>query len=166
MNAPHTAIRTALAADLDAVCDVHARARATYYAGHLPEEAYLGQAELARQRDGLARAIASPERVVLCAVRGGRVAGFAAFGARFDGDTLFQFHVDPRVWRTGAGTELHRGCVEVWQSAGLRTVRLEVFGPNTRARAFYARQGWTEESVADDHVVMRLAVPAATAVTG
>lgn len=155
---PHTVIRTAVAAGLPAICDVHSRARATYYAGHLRAEAYAGPAELARQRDGLARAVDSPERVVLCAVRERRIAGFAALGARFDGDTLVQFHVDPRLWRSGTGTELHRGCVEVWQSGGLRTARLEVFGPNPRARAFYARQGWTEESVEGDHVVMRLAV--------
>jgi RimJ/RimL family protein N-acetyltransferase len=160
MSTPHAVIRPAVPADLDAICDVHARARATYYSGHLPAEAYSGPAELERQRAGTARAIESRERIVLCATRDARIVGFAVLGARFDGDTLFHFHIDPEVWRTGTGTALHRGCVEAWQAAGLSTVRLEVFAPNARARAFYASQGWSEESREDDHVVMTLALPA------
>ncbi|MEE4544157.1 GNAT family N-acetyltransferase [Streptomyces sp. V4-01] len=160
MSTPHTLIRPAGTADLDAICDVHARARATYYAGHLPPEAYSGPAELDRQRTGTARAIASPERIVLCAERDGRIVGFAALAARFDGDRLFHFHVDPEVWRTGAGAALHRACVGAWQAAGLATARLEVFAPNARARAFYAAQGWVEHSCEGDHVVMELALRA------
>lgn len=149
-------VRRAVPDDLDAICDVHARARATYYAGHLPAEAYSGPAELERQRAGTERAIRSSEHTVLCATRDGRVVGFAVLGARHDGDKLFHFHIDPEVWRTGTGTALHRACVEVWRSAGLTTAYLEVFAPNARARAFYARQGWEETGRSDDHVVMRL----------
>lgn len=156
MSTPHPVIRAAVIDDLDAICAVHARARATYYAGHLPSEAYSGPAELERQRAGTERAIRSSELTVLCATRDDRVVGFAVLGARFDGDTLFHFHIDPEVWRTGTGTALHRGCVEVWQAAKLGSVRLEVFAPNARARAFYARQGWEEADRDDDHVVMRL----------
>jgi RimJ/RimL family protein N-acetyltransferase len=155
------AIRPAVIEDLDAICAVHARARATYYAGHLPAEEYSGPAELERQRTGTARAIESRERSVLCAVRDDHVVGFAVLGARFDGDKLFQFHIDPEVWRTGAGTALHRGCVAVWEEAKLSTVLLEVFAPNARARAFYASQGWEEDGRDEDHVVMRLRLPAA-----
>lgn len=160
MSTPYAVIRPALMADLDAICDVHARARATYYTGHLPAEVYSGPAELERQRAGTARAIESRDRIVLCATRDGHVVGFAVLGARFDGDKLFHFHIDPQVWRTGTGTALHRACVEAWQAAGLTTVQLEVFAPNARARAFYASQGWTEHSREDDHVVMALALRA------
>jgi len=157
---PHVLIRPAVIEDLDAICDVHARARATYYAGHLPADAYGGPEELERQRAGTARAIASRERTVLCATRDERVVGFAVVGARFDGDKLFHFHIDPEVWRTGAGTALHRECVAVWHAAKLTSVRLEVFAPNARARAFYTSQGWEEDGREDDHVVMRLRLPA------
>ncbi|WP_308011802.1 GNAT family N-acetyltransferase [Actinacidiphila acidipaludis] len=146
--------------DLDAICDVHARARATYYAGHLPADAYSGPEELERQRAGTARAIASREHTVLCATRDGRVVGFAVVGARFDEDKLFHFHIDPEVWRTGAGTALHQECVVVWRAAKLTSVRLEVFAPNARARAFYTSQGWEEDGREDDHVLMRLRLPA------
>jgi RimJ/RimL family protein N-acetyltransferase len=159
MSTPSAVIRPAAAADLDTICDVHARARATYYAGHLPAAGYRGPDELARQRAGTARAIESQELIVLCATRDERIVGFAVLGARFEDDKLFHFHIDPEVWRTGTGTALHRGCVDAWEAAGLTTVRLEVFAPNARARAFYASQGWVEHSREDDHVVMRLALP-------
>lgn len=161
MNTQHVAIRPARIEDLDAICEVHARARATYYAGHLPAEAYSGPEELERQRAGTERAIVSQERTVLCAIRDERVVGFAVVGARFDADQLFHFHIDPAVWRTGTGTALHRACVAVWRAAELTTARLEVFAPNARARAFYARQGWQEDGRADDHVTMVLRVPLA-----
>jgi ribosomal protein S18 acetylase RimI-like enzyme len=156
MSTPHVVIRPALREDLDAICDVHARARATYYEGHLPTEAYSGPVELERQRTGTAEAIESRERTVLCATRGDHVVGFAVLGARFDGDKLFHFHIDPQVWRTGTGTALHRACVGVWQVAKIASARLEVFAPNARARAFYAGQGWHETGREGDHVVMAL----------
>ncbi|WNI15250.1 GNAT family N-acetyltransferase [Actinacidiphila sp. ITFR-21] len=161
MNTPYVTIRPAVIEDLDAICDVHARARATYYEGHLSAEAYSGPDELERQRVGTREAITSRERTVLCAVRGDHVVGFAVLGARFEGDKLFHFHIDPEVWRTGTGTALHRACVAVWQAARLTTARLEVFAPNARARAFYVSQGWQEGTRKGDHVAMLLPVQAA-----
>lgn len=162
MNIPRVAIRPAVIEDLDAICAVHARARATYYEGHLPAAAYSGPAELERQRAGTAQAIGSEEHSVVCATLDGRVVGFAVLGARFEGDKLFHFHIDPEMWRTGTGTALHRACVEVWQSAKIHTSRLEVFAPNARARAFYVRQGWQEDGRAGDHVTMLLRVPSSS----
>jgi len=161
MRNPRVTIRPALLADLDAICEVHARARATYYEGHLPPEAYRGPEELERQRVGTRRAIAERDHTVLCAIRADHLVGFAVAGARFEGDKLFHFHIDPEVWRTGTGTALHRACVGVWQEAKIGTARLEVFAPNARARAFYARQGWEEEGREGDHVKLLLRVPAA-----
>ncbi len=143
-------IRSAVPADLDAIAGLHARARATYYAGHLPEEGYGGSAELDRQRAGVERAIASDAYIVLCAVDGrGGLVGFAVLSE----DKLLHFHVDPGIWRTGVGSRLHAACLPYWSA----DVRLEVFAPNLRARAFYARQGWIDAGVSGDHVVMKLA---------
>jgi len=159
MSTPHVAIRPAKIEDLDSICAVHARARATYYSGHFPGVTYGGPGELERQRTDTAQAIASREYTVLCATRRDHIVGFAVVGARFDGDRLFHFHIDPEVWRTGTGTALHRACVAVWQSAKLTMAYLEVFASNARARAFYARQGWEEHGRDEDHVTMRLMVP-------
>lgn len=164
MSTPHVLIRPAVIEDLDAICDVHARARATYYAGHFPSTAYNGPGELERQRADTAKAIISREYAVLCATRLDHIVGFAVVGARFDGDMLVHFHIDPEVWRTGTGTALHHACVAVWQSAKLTTARLEVFALNARARAFYTNLGWEEDGREDDHVTMRLLVSPSTPV--
>ncbi len=159
MSTPHVMIRPAVIEDLDAICGVHARARATYYGGLFPNAVYNGPGELERQRADTAQAIGSREYTVLCATRQDHIVGFAVVGARFDGDRLVHFHIDPEVWRTGTGTALHHACVAVWQSAKLSTAQLEVFAPNARARAFYTRLGWEEHGRDADQVTMRLRVP-------
>ncbi|MCC0098850.1 MULTISPECIES: GNAT family N-acetyltransferase [Streptomyces] len=137
-------IRTAHPADLDAIAALHARARATYYRGRIPEDAYAGEAELARTREGwsLAVARAADEGGVLCAEQDGELRGVAAFRTTDGETTLTQLHVDPVHWRRGTGAALHAACVDAWRRAGVGRVRLEVYEHNLRAQAFYARQGW------------------------
>jgi ribosomal protein S18 acetylase RimI-like enzyme len=160
MSTPHVSIRPAAIEDLDAICGVHARARATTFAGHVPAAGLSGPEELERQRIETAEAITSRELTVLCATRVDHVVGFAVLGARHEGDRLFHFHIDPEVWRTGTGTALHRACVAAWRAAKLTTVRLDVAAPNARARAFYTSQGWREAGRDADVVTMSLALPA------
>ncbi|MET7715683.1 GNAT family N-acetyltransferase [Streptomyces sp. NPDC005407] len=153
-------IRIATPDELDAIAALQAEARASYYRGHIPDEAFDSPAEHARTRAGWVTAI---ERgAVLCAVRDGVVAGVAV-SREVDGVmTLTQLHVAPKRWRDGIGTALHAACVEAWQRAGVDTARLEVFEHNTRAQAFYARQGWLpdpDEPRSGDHLVLRLTVP-------
>ncbi|MFE2549537.1 GNAT family N-acetyltransferase [Streptomyces sp. NPDC059355] len=137
-------IRTAHPADLDAIAALHARARATYYRGRIPEDAYAGEAEVARTREGwsLAVARAADEGGVLCAEQDGELTGVAAFRTADGETTLTQLHVDPVHWRRGTGAALHAACVDAWRRAGVGRVRLEVYEHNLRAQAFYARQGW------------------------
>jgi hypothetical protein len=45
-------IRIATPDDLDAIATLHAEARATYYRGHIPDEAFDTPAEHARTRAG------------------------------------------------------------------------------------------------------------------
>ncbi len=137
-------IRNARPADLDAIAALHTRARATYYQGHIPEEAYAGEAELARTREGWTLAVArdATEGGVLCAEEDGELTGVAAYRTQDGETTLTQLHVDPVHWRRGTGGALHAACVEVWRRAGVRRVRLEVYEHNLRAQAFYTAQGW------------------------
>ncbi|MCX5587486.1 GNAT family N-acetyltransferase [Streptomyces erythrochromogenes] len=140
-------IRNARPADLDAIAALHTRARATYYQGHIPEEAYAGEAELARTREGWTVAVAreAAEGGVLCAEEGGELTGVAAFRTQDGETTLTQLHVDPVRWRRGTGAALHEACLEAWRRAGVRRVRLEVYEHNLRAQAFYAAQGWVPD---------------------
>ncbi|RSS81288.1 GNAT family N-acetyltransferase [Streptomyces sp. WAC06614] len=157
-------IRAATAADLDAIAALHARARATYYQGHIPEEAYAGEAELTRTREAWARAVARTTGAVLCAEQDGRLTGVAAFRTDADGTTLTQLHVDPDRWRHGTGTALHDACLAAWRRAGVTRARLEVYEHNLRAQAFYARHGWRPDPAAPPsggtHLTLWLTVPA------
>ncbi|AWZ07325.1 MULTISPECIES: GNAT family N-acetyltransferase [unclassified Streptomyces] len=159
-------IRTAQPADLDAIAALHTRARATYYRGRIPEEAYGGAAELARTREGwsLAVARAGADGGVLCAERDGELTGVAAFRTAAGETTLTQLHVDPAHWRRGTGAALHAACLDAWHRAGVRRVRLEVYGHNLRAQAFYATHGWLADPAgaqAGSHLTLWLTVPAA-----
>ncbi|MEU8435573.1 GNAT family N-acetyltransferase [Streptomyces sp. NPDC029216] len=137
-------IRTALPEDLDAIAALHTRARATYYQGRIPEQAYAGEAELARSREGWSRAVGRSETEgrVFCAEREGEITGVAAFLTADGQTTLTQLHVDPLHWRQGTGAALHAACLAAWRRAGVERVRLEVYEHNVRAQAFYASHGW------------------------
>ncbi|MFI5865791.1 GNAT family N-acetyltransferase [Streptomyces sp. NPDC051546] len=157
-------IRAALPADLDAIAALHTRARATYYQGRIPAEAYGGEAELARTREGWSRAVARPGDAggVLCAERDGELTGVAAFRTADGETTLTQLHVDPVHWRRGTGAALHAACLDAWRRAGVRRVRLEVYEHNLRAQAFYATHGWLPDPagarVAGSHRILWLTV--------
>ncbi|MEV8532932.1 GNAT family N-acetyltransferase [Streptomyces sp. NPDC051211] len=134
-------IRNARPADLDAIAALHARARATYYRDHIPEEAYAGTAELRRTREGWDRAVARADGGVLCAKQDGELTGVAAFRP-VDGEmTLTQLHVEPAHWRRGIGAALHEACLTAWRRAGVRRARLEVYEHNLRAQSFYTAHG-------------------------
>ncbi|MGW6546673.1 N-acetyltransferase family protein [Streptomyces massasporeus] len=155
---PGRVIRTVLPAEVADVVALHARARATYYPGGVPQD---GTDWTEAWRSALTR----PDGRVLCLVEAGRIVGLASFrtteGAPADTVKLFQFHVDPDHWRTGVGTALHTACVEEWRADGRRTAVLDVHVDNLRAQAFYRRQGWTAEPPGpeDHHLRMRLALP-------
>lgn len=148
-------IRPASSADLEAIVDVHMRARATYYEGRLPEEELQGPAVSARWREGWSRTLASADRQVFCAVTGGRLVGLA----ELHGPELKQLQVNPADWSRGIGRALHEACVAAWREAGITTACLEVYEHNLRAQAFYARLGWTTERSDAHHLRLRLAVP-------
>ncbi|MGW0081617.1 N-acetyltransferase family protein [Streptomyces sp. NPDC003393] len=156
-------IRTALPVEAEVIAGLHLRARSTYYPDGVPQ----ADADWCAIWRG---AIRRPDGQVLCAVEQGRIAGVASFrtpdGAPADTVQLFQFHVDPGHWRRGIGTALHRACLEQWQADGRRTAVLEVHVDNTRAQAFYARQGWVPDAekppaAGDHHVFLRYAVTGA-----
>ena len=157
-------IRTATQDDLDAIVTLHTEARATYYRGHLPEEEYAGEAEVARSREGWARAVDREDATVLCAEADadGALVGVAAYSVRDGVMNLTQFHVSPAHWREGIGSALHLACVAGWERRGVTAVRLEVFEPNKGAQAFYSACGWAPDPDGarhGDHLVLRLALP-------
>ncbi|MFJ3310241.1 GNAT family N-acetyltransferase [Streptomyces sp. NPDC086549] len=154
-------IRTALPAEAEIIADLHFRARSTYYPDGVPQDDF----DWAEAWRG---SIERPDGHVLCVVEQGRIVGIASFRTPEDASTetvkLFQFHVDPDRWRSGLGTALHTACVEEWRADGKRTAVLDVHVDNTRAQAFYARQGWVPDPEnppveGDHHLDLRFSVP-------
>ena len=143
-------IRTAQPADLDAIAALHTRARATYYRGRIPEEAYGGAAELARTREGWSRAVArdAADGGVLCAEQDGELTGVAAFRTARRRDHPHPAPRRPRPLaprhRSGPARRLPRRLARAPASA---RVRLEVYEHNLRAQAFYATHGWLPDPV-------------------
>jgi ribosomal protein S18 acetylase RimI-like enzyme len=81
---------------------------------------------------------------VLVADEAGSIVGFCAVGPSIDDDwgEVFAIYVGPRHWRHGVGTELLTAAEQALVDAGYSRVLLWVLKGNTRARAFYERQGW------------------------
>jgi ribosomal protein S18 acetylase RimI-like enzyme len=148
-------VRAATVADLDAIAEVHTRARTAYYtAGGVDPASLADPAAAERRKAGWAELIDLPGASVLCAVDRGVVVGLLAMGPPHDEDVdastyrhLFQIHVDPHAWGRGIGAALHGAFVERLRATGFTGAVLEVWGANTRARAFYARHGWTDDGV-------------------
>ncbi|WP_203730870.1 GNAT family N-acetyltransferase [Streptomyces sp. SID12501] len=150
-------IRPALPAEAAAVAELHLRARATYYPDGLPDADHDW---VASWRSGIER----PDAHVLCVVEQDRVIGVASFrraeGAPADTVKLFQFHVDPDLWRAGIGTDLHAACAARWRADGLLAATLDVHIDNRRAQAFYRRLGWVPDpenppAEGDHHLFLR-----------
>ena len=150
-------IRPATAADVDALVEVHTRARtAAYLAGGLTGDSLDDPADREERRAAWARGVESSDRTALCAAVGDRVVGVAAMGPaladylepRDDPSAigqLFQIHVLPGMWSQGIGSRLHEGFVDYLRSAGRPIGLLEVWQGNARAQSFYTRHGWAAD---------------------
>lgn len=163
-------IRSATAADLDAIVDLHTRARDAYYdAGGISTD----PAGLHQRREGWRAALASQRWSGWCATLGDQVVGVLGMGAPSpERDTgavgqLYQLYVDPGSWGRGIGGRLHATFVDRLVASSLSTGLLEVWERNTRAWGFYRQLGWVPDGErrpgpgGADFVILRLAVPSA-----
>ncbi|MFF7457566.1 GNAT family N-acetyltransferase [Kitasatospora sp. NPDC008115] len=143
-----TVIRHGTARDAGAVAELHSASWRTAYAGLVPDEA-LGDGLAAERREiwelRLAADYGGPETTpeLLIAERDGDVVGFAYVVPHWDGRILLDnLHVRPGLTGGGIGRELV-------DAARRHTARrhpgtdlyLEVLQANTRAVAFYEREG-------------------------
>lgn len=144
--------------DVDAVADVHVESWRVAYRGILPDDLLddpsFRQARLDRWRsrrfDGR-----PPGTATLVAVTDGVVVGFADTGPEHDADDrptgageLFAFYLHPRAWGTGPARPLMAAAVDELRRGAFAEAVLWVFRDNPRARAFYARTGWSPLPVA------------------
>lgn len=145
-------IRQARAGDLDAIVGLHARSRAAYHRGFVPEEELTDPIQADHHRTAWGRYLVSAGHTVLCASHADLLAGFAVIGPCVIPDPdahitteLHSLYVDPSRFRQGIGTRLHDACIQVWQGQQATAARLWVMDYNRRARAFYTSQGWESD---------------------
>ncbi|MEV7891292.1 N-acetyltransferase family protein [Streptomyces sp. NPDC002817] len=145
-----TSLRPAGLDDLDAITDLHTRARTAYYeAGGWSEPELTSPEAFAGRREMWLHAVRNDTKTVLCAVRGDELVGVLAMGPPHDADVdaaavgqLYQIHVRPGSWGQGIGDRLHAAFVRHLRDASQTAGVLEAWERNSRAQGFYARHGW------------------------
>ncbi|GAA2232089.1 MULTISPECIES: GNAT family N-acetyltransferase [Kitasatospora] len=148
-------IRVGGAADAEAVAALHSESWRTAYAGIVPPEA-LGDGLLEERREVWAIRLTAdygePARtpLLLIAERDGETVGFAYLVPQSDGGRVLldNLHVRPGLTGGGIGRTLLREALARTAHAPLY---LEVLRGNTRAVAFYEREGGVRTDERDGH---------------
>lgn len=146
-------MRPARFGDLAAIVDLHTQARGAYYqAGGLPGSEIDSPDGWARRRAFWAHAVQSSAMTALCAVEDTEVVGVVAMGPPKEGTQaapacgqLHRIHVRPGRWGRGVGGRLHAEFVRFLRDSALDTGLLDVWEHNSRALAFYTRNGWVPD---------------------
>ena len=150
--------------DLEAIARVHVASWQVAYRGVFPDD-FLAALSVERRTAGWHRALAEdPSLRLYVAVEEGVIAGFAAVSASRDPDAddrvgeLQAIYLDPPVWGTGVGAQLHAVAIADLSDRGFAEATLWVLDVNSRARRFYERQGWQvdnltrEEEIGGDRI--------------
>ncbi|MBO0877429.1 MAG: GNAT family N-acetyltransferase [Pseudonocardia sp.] len=156
---------TATVADAEAIGALHVRSWRHAYRGIVPD-AVLAALDPAERADRWRETLRSPgSHRVFVAVGDGsagpRLGAFCAVGpvrdARRDGwagartGELYALYADPDAFGRGAGPAAHRAGVDRLRAAGHRCAVLWVLTENARARSFYARHGWHDDEMVEEH---------------
>jgi ribosomal protein S18 acetylase RimI-like enzyme len=143
-------LRDAVAADSDALAELHARSRAVYYraGGHEvashPDEKY---------REAWRKMVDDPGIAVLVAASAENIVGVITVdvGGVFPTRAPHEKHVrlsgifvEPGQWSIGVGSTLMARFVSIARQADA-VGEVEVWQRNSRAIRFYERHGWTRD---------------------
>lgn len=153
-------IREASPDDARAIAEVHVRSWRWAYRGLIPDD-YLDRLSVddreVRWREGLTPP-ASNLGCVVAEDEGGRVVGFAGFGAAADEATspegageVHAIYVDESVAGTGVGRELFAAASDGLRAQGFPRAFLWVLAANDRARRFYVKAGWSWDGAESTH---------------
>lgn len=155
-----TSTRRAVPTDAHAIAEVHVQAWRAAYQEHISREhlASLTVERRTAQWDEILAVAPGAGTAVLVAEAEGRVVGFASTCRSRDADAdvlvgeLAALYLSPDFWGRGVGRALLRASERGLEGAGFRSATLWVLDQNTRARAFYERNGWGYDGLqkADD----------------
>jgi ribosomal protein S18 acetylase RimI-like enzyme len=141
-------IRTASAADAEAITDVHIASMREAYRGLFAAEE-LARIDARDRADRWRDHLAGGSSITLLAEVDGRPAGFVGFGACRDEDVspgavgeVMAIYVRPDAWGLGIGEALMREAMARLRSGGSSEVVLWVIEGNRRAVGFYERLGF------------------------
>jgi GNAT superfamily N-acetyltransferase len=146
-------VRPAERGDADALCDAHVEGWRVAYRGLFPD-AYLDADEFdatRRKNWHIGSWIGHAEQALLAGLLDGRVLGWAHSGPERvdDGQPLtgrgevYGFYMHPDAWGSGLAIELMRSSEDELRARGYTEAVLWVLRDNSRARAFYAKAGWS-----------------------
>jgi GNAT superfamily N-acetyltransferase len=137
-------IREAEPGDARGVAQVNVASWRTAYPG-LIEQAFLDSLDVESRAESWHRILRQTRGRVLVAEEFGAIIGFCAVGPSTEEDwgEVYAIYLTPEHWGIGRGRDLlvagEQALVETGHWRGL----LWVLDGNTRARAFYERQGWS-----------------------
>jgi ribosomal protein S18 acetylase RimI-like enzyme len=141
-------IRTASAADAEAITDVHIASMREAYRGLFAAEE-LARIDARDRADRWRDHLAGGSSTTLLAERDGRPTGFVSFGACRDEDIspgpvgeVMAIYVRPDAWGLGIGAALLREALARLGGGGSSEVVLWVIEENRRAVGFYERHGF------------------------
>ncbi len=151
--------RSATGADAPPIARAHVRAWQVAYKGIVPA-AVLDAIDLnertAQWHQNLIEDVlpdGTPSPANLVAEVDGVVAGFACVGVWRDAPVdqtsgeLWAMYVHPDYWGIGVGYALMTATMTIFAAQGVSKAFLWVIDENPVARAFYERQGWTDDAI-------------------
>ena len=142
-------IELAVAADADAIADVHVRSWAVAYRGQIPDELLDYRTIEVRVGQWREWFDAPPLGSAMCVARvDGEIVGFIDYGACRDDDArpdwgeAYAMYLVREAWGTGIGRALFERATTDLITAGFTHLSLWVLDTNARARRFYEIAGW------------------------
>lgn len=144
-------IRKAKVSDARGIAEVHIASWRGAYRGLLPDS-LLDNLSVTRSQGMWQKSLAEGLEQALVFEQGGRIVGFASFGASRDEDAegdwvgeLYAIYLQPAVWRRGYGSALLDAAVAALEADGFTVVTLWVLRENARGRGFYEAAGFAAD---------------------
>jgi len=136
-------IRKAVLGDAGDLARVHVTSWQSAYRG-LVDQSFLDGLDVVARTAWWERALGRQTNLVFVGEVEGRVEGFCLAGSASDEGwgEVFAIYVTPTSWGTGLGRGLIDAGEVALAAAGWERAMLWVLEGNSRARAFYERQGW------------------------
>lgn len=142
-RADEQVIRDALPSDAAGVARVNVASWRQAYPG-LIDQAFLDSLDVEGRTEIWNRILRQTRGRVLVVEDDGVVVGFCAVGPSIEEDwgEVYAIYLDPEFWGKGVGRDLLAAGERALSDDGYWHALLWVLDGNTRARAFYERQGW------------------------